>query len=176
MKLKIAAAMGNKVQSIIKQQIAASIDKSLASVAEAANLSDMIRDAPPLDQSVTLWRGERLNVDIFFRPKNDRQRSKHAFAMHDLKKGDTFVRPDFSSFSFDIATSYQFTDRGCCLFKFTAKKGCNAIIFPPDSEPYEYECVVQKGTCFRVTAVRDVVSTLSEHATFRVIEIAEAWP
>jgi hypothetical protein len=110
--------------AIMRDNISGNIEKSLLVVEQVKDLQNIIDDAPDLDENVTLWRGEHIDLDYFYRPqtKQDIADTKHAFAMRDLKKGDKFTRPDFTSFSFDVHTSYQFTESGCCLFKFTAKK------------------------------------------------------
>lgn len=159
----------------MKDNVSGNIEKSLMVVDQVRNLQNIIDDAPELDENVTLWRGERIDLDYFYRPqtKRDIADTKHAFAMRDLKKGDKFTRPDFTSFSFDVHTSYQFTESGCCLFKFSAKKNCNLLVLDPYSRPKEYECIAQAGMKFKVTAVRDVASKVSKHWSFRVVDIEQ---
>lgn len=138
-----------------------------------ALLKAAIDGCPGLPQDVTLWRGEVLDVDFFYRPKTARQKatSKYAFRMRDLEKGDTFTRPDFTSFSADVVTSHRFTRAGCCLFRLRARKGAKVLVLDGSSHPLEYKCIAQAGSAFRVTGVTDVASTVSRHASFRVIDI-----
>jgi hypothetical protein len=108
-------------------------------VEQVKDLQNIIDDAPDLDENVT-YGGEHIDLDYFYRPqtKRDIADTKHAFAMRDLKKGDKFTRPDFTSFSFDVHTSYQFTDQGAVYSKFTAR-GCNfSYWIPTATEEYEY--------------------------------------
>lgn len=172
---EIAEKVMKSAVATMKDTISGNIEKSLLVVDQVKALRTIIDDAYDLDENVTLWRGERLDLDYFYRPqsKRDIADSKHAFAMRDLKKGDKFTRPDFTSFSFDVNTSYQFTESGCCLFKFSAKKGCNLLVLDPYSRPKEYECIAQAGMKFKVTAVRDIASKVSKHWSFRVVEIEQ---
>jgi hypothetical protein len=159
----------------MKDNISRNIEKSMLVVEHVKLLREVIDNSPDLDRNMTLWRGEYLNIDYFYRPqsKRDIADSKHAFAMRDLKKGDKFTRHDFTSFSFDVHTSYNFTESGCCLFKFSAKKGGNILVLDPHSRPKEYECIAQAGMKFKVTNVRDVASKVTKHFSFRVVEIAQ---
>jgi hypothetical protein len=71
-------------------------------VEQVKDLQNIIDDAPDLDENVTYGGGD-IDLDYFYRPqtKQDIADTKH-FAMRDLKKGDKFTRPDFTSFSFDV--------------------------------------------------------------------------
>jgi hypothetical protein len=84
--------------------------------------------------------GRIFEYGLFYRPqsKRDIADSKHAFAMRDLKK-EINLPDDFTSFSFDVHTSYNFTESDAVYSSFLPKKGViywfSILIRDP-----EYEC------------------------------------
>jgi hypothetical protein len=89
--------------------------------------------------------------------------------MRDLKK-EINLPDDFTSFSFDVHTSYNFTESGCCLFQVFCQKGVywfSILIRDPKNTN------ASPGMKFKVTNVRDVASKVTKHFSFRVVEIAQ---
>jgi hypothetical protein len=87
--------------------------------------------------------------------------------MRDLKKGDNLhvriLRPSVSMY-----TSYQFTESGCCSFKFTAQR-CN-LLAGSLLRPKEYECIAR----WNEIPSRGARYTQSVQAlVFRVVEIEQ---
>jgi hypothetical protein len=76
--------------------------------------------------------GEHIDLDYFYRPqtKQDIADTKHAFAMRDLKKGDKFTRPDFTSFSFDVPRRINSQNQGA-VYSSLLPERCNLLVLDP---------------------------------------------
>jgi hypothetical protein len=170
---KIADGIVDGVVQRLRQAVIDNVTESAAVFRHVHLMNKAIEGCPGLAADAVLWRGEQLDVAFFYRPKTARQKTdaRYAFKMRDLKKGDTFERPDFTSFSADVFTSYGFTHAGCCLMRLKAPAGAKILVLDGASAPVEYECIASAGARFRVTGVTDVKSTVSKYATFRVIDV-----
>lgn len=162
-KVSVSKKIEAKLASATRTAIAKATSSALDVIKKTETMTRVVKQAPPLDREVFVWRGEK-NAGQFATAETSEERFKatHGRSMRSLSVGDTFVRKDFSSFSLDVMVANGFRrEQACCLFRLRLKKGERALIMSPDAGPDEMEVILPPGTSFKLVSITDVRSTLS---------------
>lgn len=152
----------NGLVSKVTKMITASAKKTVDRWRLLDDMTKAVAAAPPRQHETVLWRGEHTG-DYFRMPDNKigKMHLEHGERMKALHVGDSFVRPDFSSFSMSPVTASLFSGRACCIFKLLLPKDTPALFMESNTLPIEYEVILPPGMHFSITGVRRVESHIA---------------
>lgn len=161
--------IARNVSHVLREAISEEVEGAEDMIRVIKTMRKIVEAAPRLKENITLYRGERNNIDVWGPGENDDEDAgvKHAMEARGLDVGDEFVRKEFTSFSSasHIATAFNVWS-GCCIYRLRLPKGSGGVLFfPPDTIPIEYETVVAPGTRYRVTDVSVIKSDVDPVGT-----------
>lgn len=149
----------------LEDMVHRSVGSTMSTIESIPVFAQVCSRAPGLDSDTVLWRGERICLD-HFAPASDSLEEKtreHARTMLALKKGDTFSRQDFTSFSMSVQTSVKFmSTRRCCLYRLTLRADQSALVLDLRGGYSEFEVIVAPNTEFKVTRIKHIRSPQSD--------------